>query len=95
MCVDMADKFGKESHIWIQGCATPRGRESEIIIATEAAYDAGARTLLSWGFRGCESNNYRAENPERSWMYTVEAMKRVKSLERDRILEENRRKYMK
>lgn len=94
-CVDAADKFNKDSHIWIQGFTTPRGREDEIIIATEAAYDAGARTILSWGFRGCEANNYRAENPERSWMYTVEAMKRVKAMERDRILEENRKLYMK
>ena len=73
----------------------PRGREDEIITATEAIYDAGARTILAWGFHASESNNYRSENPERSWAMTVEGFKRVKSMERDRLLAENRKKYMK
>ena len=94
-CVGVADKFGKDHNIWIQAYNAPRGREDEIITATEAAYDAGARTILAWGFHGCESNNYRSSNPERSWMCTVEGMKRIKSMERDRILAENRKKYMK
>ena len=42
-----------------------------------------------------ESNTYRCENPARAWSYTVEAFKGVKSMERDRILEENRKKYRK
>ena len=33
--------------------------------------------------------------PERTWNFTVEAMKRVRAMERDRILAENRAKYMK
>ena len=94
-CVDIADKYGKDHNIWIQGYNAPIGREDEIISATEAAYDAGARTILSWGFHGCESNNYRSRNPERSWLYTCEGFKRIKSMERDRILAENRKKYMK
>ena len=94
-CVEVADKFGKDHNIWIQAYNAPRGREDEIITATEAAYDAGARTILYWGFHGCESNNYRSRNPERSWMMTVEGNKRVKNMERDRILAENRKKYMK
>ena len=44
---------------------------------------------------GSESNDYRAANPERTWDMTVEAMRRVRSMERDRILEENRAKYRK
>ena len=94
-CVDVANRFGKDHNIWIQAYNAPSGREDEIITATEAAYDAGARTILAWGFRGCESNNYRSSNPERSWMCTVEGMKRIKSMERDRLLAENRKKYMK
>ena len=94
-CVETADKHGKDHNIWIQGYNAPKGREEEIIYATEAAYDAGARTILAWGFHGCESNTYRSENPMRSWLYTVEGVKRIKSMERDRILAENRKKYMK
>lgn len=94
-CVATANKHGKEHNMWIQGYYAPRGREEEIITATEAAYDGGARTILSWGFHGCESNSYRSKNPARSWLCTVEGMKRIKSMERDRILAENRKKYMK
>lgn len=93
--MDICDKFQKDHNIWIQTYAVPRGREEEIIQATEAAYDAGARTILAWGFHGSESNDYRAHNPERTWNITVEAMKRIRSIERDRIWAENRAKYMK
>ena len=94
-CVDVANKFGKKHNIWVQGYNAPRGREEEIITATEAIYDAGARTILSWSFHAGESNNYRSQNPEKSWAMTVEGFKRIKNMERDRILAENRRKYMK
>jgi hypothetical protein len=79
----------------LQAYNAPRGREDEIITATEAIYDAGARTILAWGFHASESNNYRSQNPEKSWAMTVEGFKRIKSMERDRLLAENRKKYMK
>jgi len=94
-CVEVANQFGKDHNIWIQGYNAPMGREEEIIIATEAAYDGGARTVLSWGFHGCEANNYRSKNPARSWLYTVEGLKRIKSMERDKILAENRKRCLK
>jgi hypothetical protein len=67
----------------------------------EAEYDnyrlpkAGARTILSWSYNGAESHSYRSVNPTRSWNATLEGFRRVKSMERDRILAENRKKYMK
>jgi hypothetical protein len=95
LCLDKADKYGKDHNIWIQGYNAPFGREEEIIEATEGAYDAGARTILSWSYNGAESHSYRSANPVRSWNCTVEAFRRIKDMERDRILAENRRKYMK
>jgi hypothetical protein len=92
--IQNSDKYGKDHNIWIQTYNNPMGREEEIIEATEAAYDAGARTLLAWGYRGSESNDYAAKNPERTWAVTKEAMLRVRTMERDRILAENRKKYM-
>ena len=91
--ITLSEEYKKEHNLWIQTYAVPKGREEEIIEATAAAYDAGARTLLAWGYRGSESNNYAAENPERTWLATVEGMRRVRNMERDRILEENRQKY--
>ena len=93
--LDIATKFNKGHNIWIQGFGVPKGREEEIIEATAAAYDAGARCILSWGYNGSESNTYRSENPLRVWDITVEAMRRIRNMERDRILEENRRRYRK
>ncbi len=94
-CVGVADKYGKDHNIWIQTYRNPMGSEEEIVDAFHAAYDGGARTILTWSFMGGESNSYRADNPERTWIKTVEGSRRIKDMERDRILAENRKKYMK
>ena len=73
------DAHGKAHNIWIQAYGNPAGREDEILIAAEAAYDAGARTILTWSFRGGESNDYRAACPERVWDVTGEAMARLRA----------------
>lgn len=93
--IDIADKYGKDHNLWIQAFGLGRGTEDDVITACEAAYDAGARTILGWAFHGSESNTYRAHNPERTWNKLVEGMRRVKQMEYDRILAENRAKYMK
>lgn len=90
-----SDHYGKAHNIWIQAFGIPRGREEEIVEATEAAYDAGARCILAWGYRGSESNDYGAADPLRTWEMTKEGMRRIRTQERDRILAENRKKYMK
>ena len=95
LCVGKADQYGKDHNIWIQGYNAPAGREEEIIEATEGAYDAGARTILSWSYNGAESHSYRSANPMRTWTCTLEAFRRIKDMEYDRILAENRKKYMK
>jgi hypothetical protein len=91
----VADQFKKDHNLWIQTYANPKGREEEIIEAAEAAYDAGARTLIAWSYYGGSSNDYAAENPAVAWAKTCEAFQRVRNMERDRILSENRKKYMK
>ena len=93
--IEITNAFGKDHNIWIQGYNIPRGREDELIVACHAAYDAGARTILGWGFHGCESNTYRAHNPERTWNKMVEGMRRIKSLDYDRIVAEKQALYKK
>ena len=93
--IEVTTAFGKDHNIWIQGYNIPRGREDELIVACHAAYDAGARTILGWGFHGCESNTYRAHNPERTWNKLVEGMHRIKSLDYDRIVAEKQAIYKK
>lgn len=93
--LEVSERFGKDHNIWIQTYSTPRGREEEIVAATEAAYDAGARTIIAWGYYGSESNDYGAKNPLKVRAATNEAFRRVRDMERDRILAENRRLYLK
>ena len=81
--LDISEKYNKDHNIWIQGFSLPRGREEEIVIASDAAYDAGARTILVWGYRGSESNDYRAENPDLAWKATGDAMQRITERERN------------
>jgi hypothetical protein len=90
--LEVSAKYGKDHNIWIQTYATPRGREEEIVAAAEAAYDAGARTIIAWGYYGSESNDYAAENPEKTWVTTCAAFRRIREMERDAILAENRRR---
>lgn len=91
----VAEQFGKDHNIWLQTYKNPIGREEDIIQAAEAAYDAGARTILAWGYYGSESNDYAAKNAPVTWAKTCEAMQRIRNFERDRILAENRRLYRK
>ncbi|MCQ6562650.1 hypothetical protein [Paenibacillus mendelii] len=75
--LSICQQYKKDHNIWIQGYGNPGGREEEIILAADAAYDAGARTILVWGYRGSESNDYRAVNPDMTWQITGEAMLRI------------------
>lgn len=93
--IEVSDRFGKDHNIWIQCFGVPRGMEEEIVQATEAAYDAGARTILGWGFYGSISNDYAAQDPVMVYNKWNIAMERIWNIERDRILEENREKYRK
>lgn len=84
--LEVANKYGKGHNLWIQAFGVPRGREEEMVLATEAAYDAGARTILAWGFRGSEGNDYRARNPDLAWKVIGDAMRRIQDRYRDEQL---------
>lgn len=91
----VSEQFNKDHNIWIQTFDNPRGCEEDIVVAMEAAYDAGARTILTWGYYGSESNDYAAKNAHVTWAKSCEAVQRIRNMERDRILAENRSKYRK
>ncbi len=83
--ITVCEQYGKDHNVWVQGFGNPPGREEEMIYAAEAAYDAGARNILVWGYRGSEGNNYRARQPEIAWKTMGDAMGRILNKERDRI----------
>lgn len=83
--LDLCYEYKKDHNLWIQAYNFPKGREEEIINATDAAYDAGARTIIAWGFRGGESNDYRSQCCDRTWHCVGEAMRRIKTRHNDKI----------
>ena len=88
-------QYGKKTHLWIQGYNIPAGFEDEIILATDAAYDAGARTILYWSYRGAESNTYRSQHADVCWRVMGEAVSRVRNRHFDRIRDEQMGKMKK
>lgn len=81
--LEISEKYHKDHNVWVQGFGLPKGHEEEIVIASDAAYDAGARTILVWGYRGSESNDYRMANPELAWKTIGDAMQRITDRERN------------
>ena len=87
MFMDYGKKYNKDTHIWLQTYSNKAGTEDEIYLAADAAYDSGARNILAWSFRGGEACDYRAQNCDRVWEVTGDAMRRLK----DRYLDELRK----
>ena len=92
--LEVCERFEKDHNLWIRTYNSPRGDEEDIVEAAEAAYDAGARMIIAWGYYGSDGVDYTAKNPAVVWAKTNEAFARIRNMERDRILAENRRKYL-
>ncbi|MCQ2427197.1 MAG: hypothetical protein MJ137_02180 [Clostridia bacterium] len=90
----LCEKYGKDHNLWLQTYSNPRGSEEDIVLAAEAIYDAGARNIIAWGYYGSESNNYGAENGAVTWARTCDAMARLRTFERDRLLAAARAAYI-
>lgn len=88
--LDFCHQYGKDHNVWLQSYAFGSGREDEMIIAAEAIYDAGARTILTWSFRGAESNDYRAKNTDMVWDINGEIMAHLRQRHYADILNEIR-----
>ena len=83
--LDLCARHGKDHNLWVQTYSNPVGREEEIIAATDAIYDAGARTIFCWGYRGSDANDYRAQAPDRAWYATKSAFERITQRHRDEL----------
>ena len=79
----VCEQYHKDHNIWIQSYACHAGDEEDVVTATDAAYDAGARTIIYWGYRGSEGNNYRAKKPDMIWQKVGEAAMRIRNRDRD------------
>jgi len=95
MNIDLCKKYNKDHNVWIQCYNTPAGRENEIQLAFDAAYDAGARTIIGWSYRAGEPNDYRAKKPDMAWAATCEATRRIRNRYIDECLESARAEFRK
>lgn len=86
---------GKDNHMWIKTFRNPAGTEDDIFHATDAAYDAGARSIIAWSFRGGSPCDYHSDNIEKVWHTTGEAMRRIKDRDLDAYREKRLKKYIK
>ena len=92
--IDLCKKFGKDHNVWLQSFGIDAGHENDIILATEAAYDAGARTILNWSYRAGESNDYGAAKPDAAWAATCEAFRRIRNRYMDEQLASARADFL-
>lgn len=92
--IDTAKELNKNTHIWLQTYHNPAGKEDDIYMAAEAAYDAGARTIIAWSYRGGEACDYRADNCDLVWQVTGDAMRRLKDRYLDELREQKRKLFM-
>lgn len=75
--LDICTKYNKDHNLWLQAFNVDINKEEEIVAAADAIYDAGARTIFAWGFKGSDANDYRAKAPERAWYATKAAFERI------------------
>ena len=83
--IELCEKYGKDHNLWLQTFSNPAENEDEIIAAADALYDAGARSIFAWGFRGSDSTDYRAIAPDRTWYATKAAYERLSNRYRDEL----------
>ena len=90
--MDNAKEVNCPTHIWVKGYSFKNGFEDSVYEGTEAIYDAGARTILSWSFRAGEACDYRMQCPDLGWHIIGDAMGKIKSRHIDKCLAEKRAK---
>ena len=90
--LDYCAKFGKDHNVWVQGFGFERGRDDEMILAANAIYDAGARTIFTWSYFGGESEDYRAANCELNWAIQGELCAELRRKHFNKMLDEIRAK---
>ncbi|MEX2431586.1 MAG: hypothetical protein WD645_06685 [Dehalococcoidia bacterium] len=65
---DLCETHHKEPQVWLQAFLIAQGREHEVHMAAEAAYEAGIRNIAAWGYRACEHMTaLRPDQPEAVW----------------------------
>ena len=66
--VALAETYGLEAQVWLQGFLVPAGSENELALAADIAARKGVHNLAVWGFKGSSYMSFlRSEEPETIW----------------------------
>ena len=75
--VSLADEYGLESQIWIQGFGLDDEPETyeNVRTATRVAIEGGADSVFMWGWDGCRViSEIASENPDAVWQAYLDAI---------------------
>lgn len=65
--LELCQRTGKRSLMWLQGWAMPAGREGEIEEAAHLIAAEGPDALYTWGYRAGLGTNEACADPARAW----------------------------
>ena len=64
----LAKEYNKEGQIWILNFNIAKGKEKDIEVAIETAYQAGIRNIAAWSYYGTyQMSNLASDNPKAVW----------------------------
>ena len=76
--VETANRFGKDSQMWIKCYSIENGREEDIAEAVNVSYKAGIRNIFSWSYKASEYLSWlRSDNPEKAWNTYLHALNKL------------------
>jgi len=72
-CLQLAQRHGKKSQLWLQAFRVPEGREDELKDATRIASELGADSLFAWPYRGGLGSILESGDARKLWGIIGEA----------------------
>ena len=77
--VEVAERHGRQTQIWVQAFAVPEGREEEIRIGLRTAASLGVTHLAAWSYEATASMDIRCARPDLIWRIVGETFGEMRS----------------
>ena len=75
--VALAETYGLEAQVWLQGFLVPAGSENELALAADIAARKSVHNLAVWGFKGSSYMSVlRSDEPEVIWKIIGELLRK-------------------
>ena len=80
--IELAQRYGLDSQIWVQAFSVPEGREEELGAGLRVAAEEGATHVAAWSYRGTETMSIRCERPDVVWRVLGESFRSLRGSDR-------------